>query len=572
MSIRFETSLPPENLICWSDIQLEPSSTSYSECLIGKGSFGAVFRGEYKPRIGSKVPRHVAIKVVTKSMLLEANKYNNFASMLLREINVIREANKNINDLDCIVKVYGGVQGRLSQTLASAFQLNTADECVGIVLRYEPGGSLANLLYPLDGTMEKPLDIVEKFRLLLGISRGLVELHSHSIIHGDIKPSNILLSGQLRPEIRLSDFGLSTIREKFDDGQGISSVNQTTHGKGTPVYNAPEKIVNPFSPGNVSDCTRMTDIYALAILCWEVLTRSKPFADVKDLVTLAVKIHQGDRPPTKELPPDTSDEVVEMINKCWSSDRLKRLPANKCLEVILNRYQKLSSDHYDIFLSYKSENGSLVQQIYKLLTRSGYRVWYDQNDLKREIETSMVDGITKSTVFVACVNGLYQDSTYCMFELRNANEMKKTIIPLVLQPINLGNNWANTELQSICQFDKNLYCDISSAATLPHAWVKGVEPIESDLISLRESLESKLPKLLSDIFFDDSSAYIGNITKSTSFRVSNQIYSSDTMPLISENMDHAGHSKTAGLTASATATMEKRKNARSSAATYPKVR
>jgi len=340
---------------------------------------------------------------VTPSILNDPREYQQHVEMFAREVELIVEANLKITDVDCIIRVYGDVKGKLPAYLSSIFQLNTIDECAGIVMRYESGGSLDRLLYSPDAIL-KPLDIIEKFRILTGIARGLAELHAFGIVHGDLKPGNILLSGHTPAEVRLADFGMSSVRSIIDTQEAGSTLNQTAHSKGTPVYNAPEKMFNPSQPDqeSVSDSTRKTDIYAFAIVMWEVLTRSRPFPRIRrDGAILAGKVHRGERPPIEQLPPEVGEEVSAMTASCWSADRGQRLTAAECLSILDQRHSHLSSDRYDIFLSYKSEDRPLVRHIYNLLTLSNYRIWFDQNDIRRELESSMTHGISNSAVVVA---------------------------------------------------------------------------------------------------------------------------------------------------------------------------
>ena len=70
-----------------------------------------------------------------------------------------------------------------------------------------------------------------------------MELHSVGVVHGDIKPANILLSGHSPPLVRLADFGLSARRaEAVDRTIGRSSLQATSHFRGTSIYAAPEML------------------------------------------------------------------------------------------------------------------------------------------------------------------------------------------------------------------------------------------------------------------------------------------------------------------------------------------
>ena len=93
-------------------------------------------------------------------------------------------------------------------------------------------------------------------------------MHGLGIIHSDIKPENILLSDDRPPEVRVADFGLSVFRDKT---LSKSSLVATTHSRGTPIYFAPEMLMNPYVVDQkkvIAQSSRKTDIYAFALLSW----------------------------------------------------------------------------------------------------------------------------------------------------------------------------------------------------------------------------------------------------------------------------------------------------------------
>lgn len=473
------------DLIAWSNIRVDSSFTNYNDSLIGKGRFGPVFRAKFivsnnksdnMNLNSSEQEEDVAVKLVTKSLLQNPNVYDSSVEIALAEIKVIREANlKIISDFDCIVKLYDGVRGVLSSHLASTFQLNTTDDCVGIVLRYESGGSLESLLYPDGKKMTNPieLNVTEKLRLLTGIASGLSELHGYGIVHGDIKPANILLSGHTPPHIRLSDFGLSTIRADVDQLTG-STLNQTYHVKGTPVYNAPEKLFNPFSDEEtptISDSTRKTDIYAFAILTWEVLSGNRPFDTVKQETQLSVKVHKGERPPIIKLPSEVGDGVISMISKCWSVERSQRLTAIECACILDRQYQSMSSDQvYDTYLSYSTDDKPFIRHVYNFLLQRQFHVWCDEDDSKRVLEHTKIAAISSCKTMISFVSDSYQNDSHTKLDIQIAADMKKSVLSVLIQ---------KKFIESIGAFDVDLspvFGGGCSNSNVSSVWVEGSDP------------------------------------------------------------------------------------------------
>ncbi len=192
-----------------------------------------------------------------------------------------------------------------------------------------------------------------------GISRGLTELHALGVVHSDIKQENVLLSAhQPYPRVRLADFGFaafgvnSVFRSNSMNGSngsnklGYSSLTMTNVRKGTPIYLAPELLSNPYQPqfssSNkvIAKSSRKTDMYAFALLTWEVLSQTQAFSDVQSDVELCVRVHSGSRPPLSLLPHTLPVPLKQMIQCCWDMQRANRKTACECL-VLLQLYTVL---------------------------------------------------------------------------------------------------------------------------------------------------------------------------------------------------------------------------------------
>ncbi|GLJ27694.1 hypothetical protein SUGI_0543670 [Cryptomeria japonica] len=125
-----------------------------------------------------------------------------------------------------------------------------------LVYDYMPNGSLNSFLFK---SKPKVFDWKTRFQIALGTARGLVYLHDECrdrIIHGDIKPENILLDGNFSP--KLADFGLSKLV-----GRDFSNVLTTT--RGTAWYLAPEWISG-------LPITSKVDVYSFGITLLEIIS------------------------------------------------------------------------------------------------------------------------------------------------------------------------------------------------------------------------------------------------------------------------------------------------------------
>ncbi len=136
------------------------------------------------------------------------------------------------------------------------YRYGIADDVPWMALRYVDGGDFASRL-------NRPLPVPEGLSLLHGVASALDYAHRKGVIHRDLKPQNILLSGDA--SAYLADFGVAKMLE------GSFGLKTATGGvMGTPAYMAPEQTrglqLGPF-----------TDVYALAVICFQWLTGNLPF-------------------------------------------------------------------------------------------------------------------------------------------------------------------------------------------------------------------------------------------------------------------------------------------------------
>ena len=109
------------------------------------------------------------------------------------------------------------------------------DDTPYLVMPFYPAGTLKQ-------SLGKPMPPVEAARLLAPVARALAYAHQQGILHRDVKPSNILITGSGEPV--LTDFGIAKLLEN-DSGATLTG---TGVGVGTPEYMAPEQGVSSCSP------------------------------------------------------------------------------------------------------------------------------------------------------------------------------------------------------------------------------------------------------------------------------------------------------------------------------------
>ena len=84
--------------------------------------------------------------------------------------------------------------GSISQSDSLQALLSRSDDAVGLVMSFEEGGSLENLLYLTSTVPFMELTNQDKIHILTDIANGLNEIHILGIVHNDIKPANVLIS------------------------------------------------------------------------------------------------------------------------------------------------------------------------------------------------------------------------------------------------------------------------------------------------------------------------------------------------------------------------------------------
>lgn len=141
-----------------------------------------------------------------------------------------------------------------------------------------------------------PLSLEDAGILLQQIASGLQYAHDHGVIHRDIKPSNILLRDD--QYAYLADFGLAKPIE------GAGKVTQTGVLLGTPEYMAPELADSPAS--------KSSDIYALGILLYQMVTGRTPFTGDTALAVYLKQMREQPIPPSRINPaiPHSVDLVI----------------------------------------------------------------------------------------------------------------------------------------------------------------------------------------------------------------------------------------------------------------------
>lgn len=129
-------------------------------------------------------------------------------------------------------------------------------------------------------------------------------------------------------------------------------------------------LMNPYQVVQkkvIAQSSRKTDIYAFALLSWEVLTQNQAFFDVDTEGELCAKVHKGQRPPLEQIPRNCPSGVINCVKACWDTNRHRRKTAIECLAIYQFFYGIVGKKKFDIFFSHnptKSPISIFVLQVF----------------------------------------------------------------------------------------------------------------------------------------------------------------------------------------------------------------
>ena len=248
---------------------------------LGEGGMGAVYLAEH-PQIGKKV----ALKVLHSEFSANADVTKRFFNEA-RAVNDI--GHPNIVD----IIDYGVIQAGPGR-----------EQLVYFIMEYLAGGTLSQLI-----RTEAPLPPERAFGIAMQVADALAASHRTGIVHRDLKPDNIILQtrGRDRDIVKLLDFGIAKLS---GDMQG-SSRTRTGIVMGTPAYMSPEQCEGR---GNVDF---RTDVYALGIVLYEMLTGRVPFIGEGYGEILVQHLTQRPVPPSqfRMLPAHVEVVVLKALEK-----------------------------------------------------------------------------------------------------------------------------------------------------------------------------------------------------------------------------------------------------------------
>src|SRR5262245_39305595 len=188
--------------------------------------------------------------------------------------------------------------------IVQIYEIGEQNGCPYLALEYIGGGSLAQ---QLDGT---PVAAKQAAELVMSLARAVHHAHQRGIVHRDLKPANVLLLADGTPKI--ADFGLA----KRADADYTHT--QTGAILGSPSYMAPEQ-----ASGAIHKIGPATDVYALGVILYELLTGRPPFKGASLMETIE-QVREHDPAPPRSLQPKIPRELEIICLKCLEKQPLRR--------------------------------------------------------------------------------------------------------------------------------------------------------------------------------------------------------------------------------------------------------
>ncbi|HLI09659.1 MAG TPA: protein kinase [Ktedonobacteraceae bacterium] len=207
------------------------------------------------------------------------------------------------------------VIARLEQrNIVAVYDFGEFGNLTYLVMQYVGGGTLRSQLRG-----NQPLELRRAITYAQQMARALHHAHQRGIVHRDVKPQNMLVSSSDPDELLLSDFGIAKLFDTPDAtlpimGSGTHNPLQTNVGQliGTPDYMAPEQI-------NRQPVDARTDVYALGVVLFQMLTGRVPFLASTEIGLLYQHVHTP-APDVRQFNAQVPEMLAQITTKALAKE------------------------------------------------------------------------------------------------------------------------------------------------------------------------------------------------------------------------------------------------------------
>ena len=266
--------------------------------ILGKGGMGIVYRAEQLDAAGQPL-RQVALKMIQP----EFSQNPNLSLRFLREVHIAAQLRS-----PHAVVMYDSGRAQEGQLY--------------FVMEFVQGSTLREMLQ-----REKIIPVERVVSIIGQVCEALAEAHGlpESVVHRDLKPENIFIERREGQDwVKISDFGIAKVLEKY-----TQKLTRPGAPPGTPRYMAPEQWVG-------KDVDGRTDLYALGIMMYEMLTGKPPFSESGGRQALMDR-HMREAPPPlpDSIPMGVRTQVMGLLAKSPQERPSDALSVRRALETAL---------------------------------------------------------------------------------------------------------------------------------------------------------------------------------------------------------------------------------------------
>lgn len=258
------------------DILIPLQELNFEERL-KRGTYGATYKGTWNDK-------SVTIKVATP--VISTDLWNQVVHKLTNFQSIISKDDSNMN----FVNFLG------TSVLQPTRIRGTGGEINCLISEYVNGMNLTEFIEKQDQSPQNCWKVIQS------IAKGMELLHSLDIIHGNLKPENVLLvcdEKRSKYDVKISDYGISQFLKKQLDH---SEEEQNS-------YLAPDK-----------ELTKFSDVYSFSIIAWSLLTYKEPNCSKDEMKS--------------SFPKEINSCVVQLFERCWHEDPRERPTFDAILEAL----------------------------------------------------------------------------------------------------------------------------------------------------------------------------------------------------------------------------------------------